>query len=111
MILSLFFRDLGVFIGALDQDGFAGKSGNLCVSDRILACNGEDFTQESNERFFIVCLYSCLMFVLLELKRDFVTWQSRNLFFEWQYHVVLTWTYNSLRSREIMRLMNLTTNL
>lgn len=111
MILSFFFRDLGVFIGALDQDGFAGKSGNLCVSDRILACNGEDFTQESNERFFIVCLYSCLMFVLLELKRDFVTWQPRNLFFEWQYHAVLTWTYNSLRPREMMRLRNLTTNL
>ena len=71
MILSLFFRDLGVFIGALDQDGFAAKSGNLCVSDRILACNGEDFTQESNERYFFVCLYSCLIFCTHRVEERF----------------------------------------
>lgn len=41
-------RDVGVFIGALDEDGFAAKSGGLKIHDQILACNGEDFTQETN---------------------------------------------------------------
>ena len=43
-----------MFIESLDDEGFAAKSGKLAPSDRILACNGEDFTQELNSRF--VCL-------------------------------------------------------
>ena len=38
--------DLGVFIGAMDENGFAFKSGKLQFNDRILACNGVDFTKE-----------------------------------------------------------------
>ena len=38
--------DLGVFIGAMDENGFAFKSGKLQYNDRILACNGVDFTKE-----------------------------------------------------------------
>ncbi len=47
---DLFFRDLGVFIGEMDSLGFAAKSGKLQLFDRILACNGEDLTGESNRR-------------------------------------------------------------
>ena len=43
--------DLGVFIGAIDGNGFAAKSNKLQVCDRILACNGVDFTKESNKRW------------------------------------------------------------
>ena len=39
-------RDLGVFIGAMEENGFAMKSEKLKVNDRILACNGVDFTKE-----------------------------------------------------------------
>ena len=49
MVLSC--SDLGVFIGAMDENGFAAKSGRLQVQDRILACNGVDFTKETNQRF------------------------------------------------------------
>ena len=42
--------DLGVFIGAMDANGFAAKSGKLHVLDRVLACNGVDFTKERNNR-------------------------------------------------------------
>ena len=45
-----YIRDLGVFIGEMDSEGFAATSGKLQVSDRILACNGEDFCKESNKR-------------------------------------------------------------
>ncbi len=38
--------DLGVFIASMDPDGFAAKSGKLQVQDRILACNGCDFTKD-----------------------------------------------------------------
>ena len=38
--------DLGVFIGAMDENGFAFKSGKLQYNDRVLACNGVDFTKE-----------------------------------------------------------------
>lgn len=38
--------DLGVFIGAMDESGFAYKSGKLHYNDRMLACNGVDFTKE-----------------------------------------------------------------
>lgn len=48
--LSLLCRDLGVFIGELDSNGFAAKSRELQLFDRILACNGEDFTGESNKK-------------------------------------------------------------
>ena len=37
-------RDLGVLIGAIDENGFAFKSGKLNCNDRLLACNGVDFT-------------------------------------------------------------------
>lgn len=36
---------MGVFIAVLDRDGFAAKSGKFQVQDRILACNGCDFTK------------------------------------------------------------------
>ncbi len=49
-VCDLFFRDLGVFIGEMDSLGFAAKSGKLQLFDRILACNGEDLTGESNRR-------------------------------------------------------------
>ena len=39
-------RDLGVFIGAMEENGFAMKSEKLKINDRILACNGVDFTKE-----------------------------------------------------------------
>lgn len=39
-----------MFVESLDEEGFAAKSGNLAPSDRILACNGEDFTNEPNSR-------------------------------------------------------------
>lgn len=42
--------DLGVFIGAMDGNGFAATSNKLQVWDRILACNGVDFTKETNKR-------------------------------------------------------------
>ena len=45
-----YIRDLGVFISEMDSEGFAATSGKLQVSDRILACNGEDFCKESNKR-------------------------------------------------------------
>jgi C-terminal processing protease CtpA/Prc len=35
-----------VYIAVMDQDGFAAKSGKLQVQDRILACNGCDFTKD-----------------------------------------------------------------
>ena len=38
--------DLGVFIGEMDENGFAFKSGKLQYNDRVLACNGVDFTKE-----------------------------------------------------------------
>ena len=38
--------DLGVFIGEMDANGFAFKSGKLQYNDRVLACNGVDFTKE-----------------------------------------------------------------
>ena len=38
--------DLGVFIGRMDENGFAFKSGKMQCNDRILACNGVDFTKE-----------------------------------------------------------------
>lgn len=50
VIGDYYCRDVGVFIGALDEDGFAAKSGGLKIHDQILACNGEDFTQETNEK-------------------------------------------------------------
>ena len=34
-----------MFIGAMDEDGVAFKSGKFHCNDRILACNGVDFTQ------------------------------------------------------------------
>lgn len=37
---------MGVYIAVMDQDGFAAKSGKLQVQDRILACNGCDFTKD-----------------------------------------------------------------
>ena len=40
------YSDLGVFIGDMDNNGFAAKSGKLKHQDRILACNGVDFTKE-----------------------------------------------------------------
>ena len=42
--------DLGVFIGAMDVNGFGAKSGKLQMLDRVLACNGVDFTKERNTR-------------------------------------------------------------
>ena len=39
-----------MFIGSLSKDGFAAKSGKVQMCDRILACNGIDFTKESNAR-------------------------------------------------------------
>lgn len=53
------FRDLGVFIGEMDSDGFAAKSGELQLFDRILACNGEDFTGETNRRYATVNTSTC----------------------------------------------------
>ena len=46
------YRDLGVFVGGLEKGGVAARSGKLSSSDRILACNGMDFTDENmtNER-------------------------------------------------------------
>ena len=45
------YSELGVFIGGMDDDGFAAKSGKLQYQDRILACNGVDFTKDlSNHR-------------------------------------------------------------
>ena len=40
------YSDLGVFIGEMDESGFAFKSGKLQYNDRVLACNGVDFTKE-----------------------------------------------------------------
>ena len=40
------YSDLGVFIGEMDENGFAFKSGKLQYNDRVLACNGVDFTKE-----------------------------------------------------------------
>lgn len=42
--------DLGVFIGGMDVNGFAAKSGKLQYQDRILACNGIDFTKDLSNR-------------------------------------------------------------
>ena len=42
----LICRDLGVFIGGMDENGFAMKSEKLKINDRILACNGVDFTKD-----------------------------------------------------------------
>ena len=42
-----FDRDLGVFVGGLEKGGVAARSGKLSTSDRILACNGMDFTDEN----------------------------------------------------------------
>lgn len=39
-------RDVGVYIASIDPEGFAAKSGKLQVQDRILACNGVDFTKD-----------------------------------------------------------------
>ena len=44
LLTSKTSRDLGVFIGAMDENGFAFKSGKLNCNDRLLACNGVDFT-------------------------------------------------------------------
>ena len=44
--LSPGLRDLGVFIGGMDESGFAAKSEKLKINDRILACNGVDFTKD-----------------------------------------------------------------
>ncbi len=35
-----------MFIGDMDSTGFAAQSGKLQHQDRILACNGIDFTKE-----------------------------------------------------------------
>ena len=43
-------RDLGVYIANMDDNGFAAKSGKLRVMDRILACNGCDFTKSMPSR-------------------------------------------------------------
>lgn len=43
-------RDAGIFIAALDENGFAAESKNLQINDRILACNGADFTKISNDK-------------------------------------------------------------
>eukprot|EP00731_Ephydatia_muelleri_P034560 Em0065g21a len=40
-------KDLGVFVGGLEKGGVAARSGKLSTSDRILACNGMDFTDEN----------------------------------------------------------------
>lgn len=37
---------MGVYIAMMDEEGFAAKSGKLQVQDRILACNGCDFTKD-----------------------------------------------------------------
>ena len=37
---------MGVYIAVMDAEGFAAKSGKLQVQDRILACNGCDFTKD-----------------------------------------------------------------
>ena len=42
--------DLGVFIGGMDDNGFAAKSEKLKINDRILACNGVDFTKQPFRR-------------------------------------------------------------
>ena len=35
-----------MYIASIDPEGFAAKSGKLQVQDRILACNGVDFTKD-----------------------------------------------------------------
>ena len=45
-MFSTSLSDLGVFIGAMNENGFAAKSEKLKINDRILACNGVDFTKE-----------------------------------------------------------------
>ena len=40
------YSNLGVFIGEMNENGFAFKSGKLQYNDRVLACNGVDFTKE-----------------------------------------------------------------
>ena len=39
-----------MYIAAMDENGFAAKSGKLQVQDRILACNGTDFTKNMTNR-------------------------------------------------------------
>ena len=38
----------GIFISAMDEDGAAFKSGKFHNNDRILACNGIDFTRKDH---------------------------------------------------------------
>lgn len=38
-----------MFIGAMDEDGAAFKSSKFHTNDRILACNGVDFTKDHSE--------------------------------------------------------------
>lgn len=42
---ELSYRDVGIYIASIDPEGIAAKSGKLQVLDRILACNGCDFTK------------------------------------------------------------------
>ena len=66
-----------MFIGAMDENGFAVKSEKLKINDRILACNGVDFTKDpyrglvhtlthTQHRGYIcicsmyVCMYVCM---------------------------------------------------
>ena len=35
----------------MDENGFAAKSQKLQINDRILACNGVDFTKEPHKRW------------------------------------------------------------
>lgn len=46
----IFLSDLGVYIDGMEPGCFAARSGKLMIHDRILACNGVDFTKESNSR-------------------------------------------------------------
>lgn len=48
--ISCVDRDLGVFVGGLEAGGVAARSGELSLSDRILACNGADFTNMPNKK-------------------------------------------------------------
>lgn len=39
-----------MFIASMDESGFAAKSGKLQIQDRILACNGCDFTKNMTNK-------------------------------------------------------------
>ena len=45
---NYYFSAPGVFVGTMDKNGFAFKSGKLHYMDRILACNGVDFTRKNH---------------------------------------------------------------